>query len=112
MSLLRSRCAKATAPPDPSSLLSMANQSLDEGDSGSANMTFSLVRSGDGRRPIAFDYATSDGTASAGTDYTSTSGNGTIKSGETVQISVPILGDTDVESDETFTLRISNLRYT
>lgn len=97
--------------PYPESLLSMANQSLAEGDVGSTNMRFPLVRQADGYPPIAFDYATSPGSATPGVDYTHTSGSGTIGSGQTFNIDVPILGDTDDESDETFQLRVFNVRY-
>lgn len=74
-------------------------------------MTFSLVRGSDVWGTIAFDYQTIDGNATAGVDYTSTTGSGTIVSGQTVNINVPIIGDSDVEGDETFTLRIYNIRW-
>jgi Calx-beta domain-containing protein len=98
-------------PPNAATLLSMANRSLTEGDSGTTNMTFSLVRGSDPWGPIAFDYQTIAGTAQAGVDYTAVSGSGTISSGQTVNINVPIIGDVEDESDETFTLRISRIRY-
>lgn len=97
--------------PYPESLLSMANQSQAEGNSGSANMRFPLVRQADGYPSIKFDYQTEPGSATPGVDYTHTSGSGTIASGQTVNIDVPILGDTDVESDETFSVRVFNVRY-
>lgn len=98
--------------PSPDTLLSLANQQQAEGNSGSANMRFALVRGADGYRPIAFDYQTvSVGSATPGVDYTHVAGSGTIVSGQTFNIDVPILGDTDVESDETFQLQVSNIRY-
>jgi hypothetical protein len=75
-------------------------------------MTFTaqLARALD--RTVAFDYRTEDGTATAGADYTAVSGSKTIAAGQmSTTIDVPIFGDTDVESDETFTLRLSNIRY-
>ena len=58
---------------------------------------------------VTVDYATSDGTATAGTDYTATSGTLTFAANETSQtISVSVAGDTDVESYETFTMTLSN----
>ena len=55
------------------------------------------------------NYATANGTATAGSDYTATSGTLTFAAGETTKtVSVPVLGDTSVESDETFTLTLSN----
>lgn len=68
-------------------------------------MTFTVVLSGPQSRPVVVVYATRDGTATAGTDYTATSGSLTIPAGQlSGTIDVPILGDTDVESDEAFYL--------
>lgn len=96
---------------NPESLLSISNRSLTEGDSGSTNMTFTLSRGLDHYPVIRFRYGTENGTATAGVDYTATSGDGTIAPGQSFQINVPILGDVDDESDETFTLRISNIAW-
>lgn len=96
---------------NPETLLSLANQSQNEGNSGTANMTFPLVRQSDGYGTIAYSYQTRDVTATAGVDYTPISGTGTIDSGATVNHNVPIIGDTDVESSETFTLRVFNVRF-
>ena len=86
-----------------------ANASVAEGDSGSSNMAFTIALSGVASRNVDVDYATSDGTAVAGSDYTSTSGTLTILSGaSTGSINVPIVGDTAVEGNETFTLTLSN----
>lgn len=54
------------------------------------------------------DYATVDGTATS-SDYTPVSGTLTFAPGESSQtIQVPVLGDVVDESDETFTLILSN----
>lgn len=95
----------------PEPLLSMANAQLTEGDAGSANMTFALVRTVDVYRAISFSYETVAGTATAGSDYTAVSGTGQITAGQTFNINVPILGDTVVESDETFTVRVFNIAF-
>lgn len=56
-----------------------------------------------------FDYATVDGTAIAGQDYYPTSGTLVIPPfTSTVEIRVQTIGDTLVEPDETFTLRLTN----
>jgi hypothetical protein len=57
-------------------------------------------------------YATANGTATAGSDYTASSGTlsfaaGTV-SGTTMNVSVPVLNDTIAEPAETFTLALSN----
>lgn len=55
------------------------------------------------------DYVTKDGTAIAGSDYITTSGTATITAGSSyIAIAVTIIGDTITESDETFSLVISN----
>ena len=58
---------------------------------------------------VTVDYATSDGTATAGADYTATSGTLTFATGETGKtVSVPLLSDEVEEGAETFTLTLSN----
>ena len=58
---------------------------------------------------VTVEYATSDGTAAAGEDYTATSGTLTFQAGEvTKTISVPITDDAEDDGGETFTLTLSN----
>ncbi|HWB10980.1 MAG TPA: Calx-beta domain-containing protein [Pirellulales bacterium] len=61
-----------------------------------------------GPRSGTVDYATHGGTATAGADYTAVSG--TLSFGQTglATISIPILNDLLVESNETFSLSLSN----
>ncbi len=55
-------------------------------------------------------YATADGTATAGEDYTATSGTLVFVAGETSKtVRVPILDDGHDEGHETFLLRLSNV---
>ena len=66
-----------------------------------------------GTADVTVDYATSDGTARAGSDYTSTSGTLTFPQGSTSSqsIRVPVLDDgADEEEEETFTLTLRNVR--
>ena len=57
---------------------------------------------------VTVNYATANGTATAGSDYTATSGTLTFNPGVTSQtISVPIINDTTVEGNETFTVTLS-----
>src|SRR5262249_50726176 len=59
--------------------------------------------------PLTVNYATSDGTALAGRDYTATSGTLTFAPGVTSEtIRVPILDDGVVQSGLSFTLTLSN----
>ena len=57
---------------------------------------------------VSVSYATADGTAAAGSDYTQTSGVLRFKPGETAQaITVAMLDDGESESEETFTVELS-----
>ena len=58
---------------------------------------------------LTVDYATSDGTATAGSDYTSASGTLTISAGSSSgSIEVSVIDDEHNEGSETFTLTLSN----
>ena len=58
---------------------------------------------------VAVSYATEDGTATAGTDYTAASGVLTFTPGETEKyVEVAILDDTHEDGGETLTLRLSD----
>ena len=61
------------------------------------------------RIPVQVDYATSDGTAHAGSDYRAASGTLTFRPGETAKtIPVPVLEDSHNEGYESMTLTLSN----
>ena len=78
-----------------------------EGTDSSITFTVTLDEAASGT--VTVDYATSDGTATAGDDYTSASGTLTFSAGTTSQsVSVPIADDEENESDETFTVTLSN----
>ncbi len=58
---------------------------------------------------VSVDYATEDDTATAGADYTATSGTLTFAPGETAKtVSVALLDDAIDEGKETFKLKLSN----
>ena len=95
---------------DDASQISVSDQTLAEA---STNMTFTVSLDKSGIAPITVDYATSDGTAKAGSDYTSVSGTITFASGETSKsVIVPICGDNILEADESFTVTLSNVTGT
>ncbi|RIK82793.1 MAG: hypothetical protein DCC68_05345 [Planctomycetota bacterium] len=95
---------------DNNALLSIADQTLVEGNSGTTNMVFTVTLANPpATGNVTVQFATTAGNASAGTDYTSTSGTLTFAQGTTTQtISVPIAGDTIPEPNETFTVTLSN----
>ena len=86
--------------------LSIADFSVDE-DAGNALFRVNLdVPSAEA---AAVDYATSNGTAVSGSDYTATSGRLTIPANSAhADIEVPIADDLVAERNETFTLTLSN----
>ena len=85
--------------------VSVSDASAAEGDS--VVFTVSLSAASDGE--VTVDYATSDGTATAGEDYTATSGTLAFQAGEvTKTISVPTTEDAEDDGGETFTLTLSN----
>lgn len=58
--------------------------------------------------PIEVSYATSNGTATAGQDYTATSGTLLFGSVPTMTLAIPINNDSWLEGDETFFVTLSN----
>ena len=86
--------------------LTVADARAKEGTDETIDFTVSLSRAT--RAAVTVAYATADGTATAGSDYTATSGTLTFAAGETEQtVSVPVLDDAHDEGEETLTLRLS-----
>ena len=99
----------AAPQPQPQPSISIGNAAKSEGNSGTANMTFTVTLSNAATKPVTVNYATANGTATAGQDYTATTGTVTFAAGETSKtINVAVTGDTTVEPDETFTVALSN----
>ena len=98
--------ARAVRNDSPEPELSVADLTVDEG-AGTAEFTVTLdVASGE---TVTVDYATSDGTAEAGSDYTAKSGTLTIAAGQTSKdIEVALTDDSLSEAGEDFTLTLNN----
>jgi len=89
--------------------LSVDDVTVTEGDSGTVAAEFVVNLSEASDQEVTVEYGTDNGTATAGSDYTAQSGTLTFAAGETSKIvSVPVIGDTTVESNETFRLNLSN----
>lgn len=96
--------AAATTP-----VLSIADATLVEGDTGSSILTFVVSLSFAADQDVSVSYTTLNGLANAGSDYVAQVGTLTIGAGQTrAVIRVPVLNDTLVEPTETFTVMLSS----
>ena len=93
--------------PDGLPALVIADVSAGEGD---ALLRFPVSLSATAAEPVTVAYATEDGTATAGADYTAVSGTLTfaVASTEARRIEVPVRDDAIAEETETFTMRLSD----
>ena len=107
----------ATAPADPATGLINDNDgppalSVDEPRvlEGAGKVTFTVTLDPVSGKDVTVKYATADGTAEAGRDYTARSGSLTIPAGETSEtVDVPVSDDATSEpEEETFTLVLSD----
>ena len=98
--------ARSVRNDSPEPELSIDNVTVDEG-GGTAEFTVTLgLASGEA---VTVDYATSNGTALAGSDYTAASGTLTFAAGDTSKtIDVTVTDDSLGEEDEDFTVTLSN----
>jgi hypothetical protein len=88
--------------------MTIGDVTVTEGNTGTVNAVFVVSLSSTSTLPVSVKYATIDGTALSPADYTARSGTLTIAAGSTTgQITVPIVGDTRDEPDETFTVVLS-----
>ena len=82
-----------------------------EGNSGTTQATFVVALSAASSQSVSFSFATSNGTATAGSDYVATSGASSFAPGEVEKpVVVLINGDTVDELQETLFLDISNVQ--
>lgn len=94
---------------DPLPNLDASDCAATEGNAGFTTCTFQMRLSPVSGRPVTVAYATSNGTATAGSDYNPMSGVMTIPPGFTVPgVAVNVQGDTAIEGDETFNFTLSS----
>ena len=107
---LSTQFGQGSAPSSPSlPSVSVGSASALEGNSGSKQFAFAVSLSAASTQTVTVNYATADGTAAAGSDYQAASGTVTFAPGETQKtVVVTVYGDTAVEADETFSLRLSS----
>ncbi|MEU4157474.1 Calx-beta domain-containing protein [Actinoplanes sp. NPDC026670] len=98
-------------PADVAPSVSIDDVSVSEGD-GTAELTVELTFTGGTTatsRTITIPWSTADGTADAGKDYTKSSGTARFApSTTTATVTVPILQDTQDETDQSFTVKLGS----
>ena len=88
--------------------LSVDDVSFAEGNSGTKNFVFTVSLAAVPTKAVTVRYATGNGTATVGSDYSSNAGTLTFAPGVTSQtIRVRVIGDTLRESNETFVVNLS-----
>jgi hypothetical protein len=94
---------------DTAPTVSVANASVVEGNTGTSLLHFAVSLVGASDVAASVDYATAGATATAGTDFESTSGTLTIPAGMTNRtVDVVVNGDVTPESNETLSLMLTN----
>src|SRR5262249_34398217 len=79
-----------------------------EGNTGTTTMTFFVGLQAIYDLPVTIDFATGDGTATAGDDYVAASASVTFQPGQRNQsISIAVNGDRVPETDETFVVNLT-----
>ncbi|OLE54494.1 MAG: hypothetical protein AUG51_07860 [Acidobacteria bacterium 13_1_20CM_3_53_8] len=101
--------AKSTATVSGQPSLSIGNATVIEGNSGSTNAAFTVTLSAASTQAVTVDYVTSDGTATAPSDYDAQSGTLVFTPGQTTKtINIAVKGDTLPELNETFFVTLFN----
>jgi len=102
---LDAAAALSVAPPVD---VSIAGGSIVEGNAGTKGLAFTVRLAAAASATVMVNWATANGTATAGSDYVAQSGIVSFAPGETTKtITIDILGDTVIEGNETFTVGLS-----
>ena len=106
---LANNAASASVEVVPQPAISISGASVKEGNTLFANVGFAVRLSWPSSELVSVAFASSDGTASAGSDYDAVSGTLIFNSGVTNRtLAVRIRGDLSIEPDETFFVTLSN----
>ena len=85
--------------------LTINDRSVNEG---AGSVTFTVTLSNPSSSPVSVSYASANGTATAGSDYSAVNGTLTFAPGETSKtLTVALLNDTVFEGSETFQINLS-----
>jgi len=89
--------------------ITISDNKMKEGNSGTTQMNFTVLLSSPATQTTTVNYKTKNVSAIASSDYVAASGAVTFTVGESAKtISIVINGDTNVESNETFKISLSN----
>ncbi|MEP6625047.1 MAG: Calx-beta domain-containing protein, partial [Acidimicrobiia bacterium] len=89
--------------------MSVGNAAIEEGTTGTRTLRVTVTLSATSTHATSASFATSDGTATAGVDYTATSGTVHIAAGSNrATISIPVSADTTTEANESIHITLSN----
>lgn len=92
--------------------ISIGDKTVTEGNTGSTSAIFTVTLSAAYDVNVTVNYATANGSATAGSDYTAKSGTLTIPAGQTTgTIAVQVNGDRFAEPNETFFVNLSSINY-
>ncbi|MCP1386553.1 Calx-beta domain-containing protein, partial [Runella salmonicolor] len=97
---------------DDAATISINDVTQVEGNAGTITFTFNVTLSQVVSSAVTVDFATANGTANAGGDYTPNSGTLTFPAngaGQTQTVSVSVLGDVVGEANETFFVNLTNI---
>jgi hypothetical protein len=99
--------ATITDDDDPPSV-TIADVTLTEGQSGTKSFVFTFTLSGPSALTTRVRYETADGSATAGGDYTTRTGEVVFSPGvTTMTVAIAVHGDTAVEANETFFVNLN-----
>ena len=105
--LLLSSPASSQAVPLPT--IDVHDAKVFEGNAGTSTAYVNVTLSAPGDSVVTVNYVTSDGTATAGSDYTSASGTVTFQIGEVSKaFPVTVNGDTDADDGESFSVTLTS----
>lgn len=94
---------------DPLPGIAVADVKITEGQSGTKTFNFNVSLTSPSGQTVTVQYATSNGTATAGSDYVAASGILSFSPGQTFKsITITVNGDVTAEVDETFYFTLSN----
>lgn len=96
--------------PGPATFIAVTDATVVEGNSGTANASFTVVRTGLLTGTSSVQYATAEGTGTAGSDFVGVAATAvSFAAGEAAKtVTVAVAGDTIVEPSETFLVKLSS----